>query len=408
MRNLLNYRITEYIAVYGSFFVRAFSFIIIAPILSRRLGVDAWSKLVNAQVFAIWMVLVLDFGITNFSSRYFGSKRSTEEISKYLNGILTLKVMASFALIPVVAAYIAITDDSGSEKIIWLAYVWAVVQNFVPIWYYQANQRLIYLSICDIIFRICGMIIVIKFTNVDNFQIYFFAILSVFTLPVILLNRGWVAKKIKLSMSEAIGILKESKNLYSFSLVTSIYNSANLVLVSFSVPIGQSIYYANADRIIRAAVGVIAPLNQIALPVSARKFAVGRSEGLKNFKRIFMAYGAAGIFSGIIIYLAAPLIIRIMYGDEFYESLHYLRVLSLLFTLTCFNTALVYHFFIPQGMDSNVNRIYTKVSILALFLLLVIPIFYKIQSVPFIIVFVESIALILLLIDFFHQRNSYE
>ncbi|CAM2898859.1 oligosaccharide flippase family protein [Deinococcus radiodurans] len=364
--------------VYGAFFLRAFSFILLLPLFTRVIEPATWGGVLAAQALAMWLIVLIDFGFTLSLSRKVAINRENlTQVRVDVGNVYSAKLML---LIP--AAFICwLTTQFGLLErfpaLAWWALAWAAAQSFSPLWYYQAVEKMYYFSTIEIMGRLFYIILSIWLikSTADAYMVLFLQVVALLIVHTITLVRLW--REISgfiLSFLGGWNALREGIILSGFTVLTSIYTAASTFLFSIFAPAGLVPQYGNADRLVRSGLSLLGPLNQILLPKSARAFAESPSKGFSLAKHLLYLYSLIGILGLFLGWLFAPLAVKLLFGSQYGQSLIYIRHLLVLFPLTAINTVIVYHILIPSGKERLVTRIYALISILALILIgLLVP-----------------------------------
>ena len=144
-------RSKTFIVVYLSFFLRAFSFIFLLPILTRIIEPAVWGGVLAAQSLGTWLALLLDFGFSISLTRKLAVDReNTEAIRQYVGDAYSAKL-----ILFLVAAFLCVVIShfgalSYFPALAWWSLAWALAQGISPLWYYQAVENMYYLSLIHI------------------------------------------------------------------------------------------------------------------------------------------------------------------------------------------------------------------------------------------------------------------
>lgn len=359
--------------VYTAFLLRAFSFLLLAPLFTRVIRPETWGAVLAAQALATWLILLLEFGFSLSLAQHLAIERhDPEQVRRRVGGIMSAKLMLTVLVLALtwVASGIGVLRDHPA--LAWWAGGWAVAQGLSPVWYFQAVEQMRWFSVVDIFGRLAYLVLAALLVR-ETEQAYLVlallaitsALTSILTFRTMLQRTGGVP----LSLAGGRAALREGLTLSGFTLVTSIYSTASVFLFALLAPGGLVAVYGNADRLVRAGISVMAPLNQLLLPRSARAFASSSAEGWRLARRYLVLYGVFGLVALALGWWLAPWIVGLMYGRAYEGSVHYFRWLLCLVPLTALNTVLAYHVLLPTGRATRMTAIYMAVSLLSLGLL---------------------------------------
>ncbi len=351
-----------------------------------------------AQTLGVWLTIVFEFG---FSLSF--SRKITNALNDYreINTLVSQIISAKFLLMPIagIFTYIASTAKifDGQREIAWLAFAWAMAQGFTPIWYFQAREILGKFSVLDSFIRIIYIIFIfyiINFTHTVHIvliaMIFCSLIVAFFSIMWMLSETG----RISLSIRDGLIALRQGFPLAIFTLTTSLYTNASLIVLGFFVNPSSLVIYGNADRSIRAGLSLIGPINQIFLPKSSRAFGESYELGRKFTRKMIILYFFVSALMVCAGFILGRQIILLIFGERYLDSLKYFYVLLFLIPLTALNTVIVYHFLIPSNEDGVVNKIYISVSIISIALMVVLIPYIGLKGMLYAVTIPELLALI--------------
>ena len=354
--------------IYLAFLLRGFSFILLAPIYTRALTPATWGGVLAAQSLFLWLTLFIEYGFSLSFTRKVASADSVAERSKLFNSVFSARVILAIPSIFVVLLFSKFGILQNYQELAWFALMMAILQSISPSWYYQAIEKMHVFSVLDSISRVVYIIfslLLIK-SNSDAYKIFLYQSLgSVFTffVSMYILSRSGIT--LKLSMKDGFLAIKEGFNLAIYTMITGIYTSLSiLILGAFTNPHVVAIY-GSGDRLIRAGLSIMGPVNQIILPRSAQAFKEGFSKGVAEFNKILIGYGLGSLIVLIIVFLSAEKAIEILFGSKYIESVGVVHILSILFPIVALNTVLTYHFLVPNNLDFKIVKLYTFASLVS-------------------------------------------
>ena len=152
--------------------------------------------------------------------------------------------------------------------------------------------------------------------------------------------------------------------MFLFRSAHTIYTLGNaFILGLFASPKAVG-YYAGAEKISTAAVGLLAPLTTVLYPRAAAlvKTSLPRAAKVTRFTLYIM--GAGSFILGLFLWIGAPLIVKIILGHNFGESESVLRVLSVRAPLIAWTNILGFQWLLVLGLE----RQFQKITVLALIL----------------------------------------
>lgn len=361
--------------IYLAFVLRGFSFILLAPVYTRALDPSTWGGVLAAQSLFLWLTLLLEYGFSLSFTRKVAATDKISERSRLFSSVLSAKillVMPSMAMVFLLSRFGILQDY---KDFAWLALLMAILQTFSPLWYYQATEKMHVFSIIDSIFRfayIIGCLVFIR-TDSDAAKIFIFQSIgfgaTLFASMHLLWKNGM---KFRFSYNEGIAAIKEGFSLASYTLITGIYTSLSVLILGAFASSHTVAIYGSSDRIVRAGLSVMGPVNQLILPRSARAFRLGFPEGVREFKKILIGYGLGSLIAMLLTFALAAEAVKLLFGPSYASAVELIHMLSILFPIIAINTVLTYHFLVPNNLDVKIVQLYTLASFTSLISMLIL------------------------------------
>ncbi|BBN96265.1 O-antigen transporter RfbX [Deinococcus grandis] len=358
--------------IYLSFFLRGFSFLIIAPYATKLIPPDYWGAVLSAQALGLWVTLILDYGFNVTATRNLVSLLSNKlSISSAISGIYTAKLVLLIPSIIVVVLGVYFSSLKNYTVLSLFIVFWAAAQSFGPVWYFQAIDRLHIYALTDIFSRLLYILLIFIFLRSPE-DYYLIIVLQFLTILIstivqcVIMSLDIGPEIFKVSLVDGINALRSGWSISIFTIITSIYTAAGIFILGIFVPSHQVAVYGNADRLARAGLSMFGPINQIIVPRIYSLMHQGFREGVKYIYRVSAFYFPVAVLIFFLIILLAKPAITILFGDSYIESVNILRLLGLLFPIIALNTILSSFILIPLGKDNYVTVVYSIASALSL------------------------------------------
>lgn len=152
--------------------------------------------------------------------------------------------------------------------------------------------------------------------------------------------------------------------MFLFRSAHNIYVLGNaFILGLFASP--QAVgYYAGAEKINSAAVGLLSPLTTALYPRAAGLIKASLRKAARLTTLSLYAMGAVSLALGLIMWFGSTLIVRILLGHNFLESAGVLRILSLRSPMVAWTNVLGFQWLLALGLEKS----FQKVTVTALLL----------------------------------------
>lgn len=349
-------------------------------IVARYLLVDDYGKFTFIFAYVTIFSFVADFGISTWIIREIAKNR--EIASSYISKLTTLKLLlAILTLIIVVLSAFLITKDMRMVGLIFLAGLQMVINSFSDFIRscFRAYEKMQFETISRIVqgvllFLSVGAAILLKMPIFYLILGYSISSLVSLIFNFILFHYNFVAIKLKLDKA----FIKKTMVVvwpFAFSiLLTQIYYQVDTVQVNLITNDYQTGIYSAAYAIIFALLSITMVAYNSSFPTFSRIYIQSKE---KFYNSIHRASFFTIIFSFLIclaFFLASPLIINLIYGQDYLGSVAILRVLTISIFFLLVNTLYSQAILIMNHQREYFNTVF--IGVLLNFLLNFLTIYY--------------------------------
>jgi PST family polysaccharide transporter len=166
--------------------------------------------------------------------------------------------------------------------------------------------------------------------------------------------------QLHLSVPSWRGVLREISDSTPFFFTTaaiSLYTSGNafvLGLLTNAVAVG---YYSAAEKIVTACAGLLGPLSQAVYPRFSRLARESRAQTLLWARRMLALTGGGSLILSVLLFVGAPLIVKIVLGPKYTPSAAVIAIMSPLPVLIAISNVLGVQLLFPFGHEKRVLAI---------------------------------------------------
>lgn len=330
------------------------------PYLARVLGADGWGLVLFAQSFGTWLALVVEYGFSLSATRAVARARDDPAlVASIVADVLSAKLVLSVVVLlgMAVAAAAVPTFRRHPEYLLW-AGLFAVVQGLSPLWYFQAVERMRFAAAAEVGARAFAALGVFVWVNdpADGWRVL--ALQTAAAVVWVLGTTGLMLREVgpaRLGGRAAARALRTGAPLFLFRGASGVYTTSNSFLLGLSAAPQVVAFFGGADRLIRAAISLLSPLSQALYPRASFLAATDRRSGDRLVRVTLFAMTGLGLAAAGVISLLAPLLVRILLGEEYMPAVPVLRGLSLLLPLIAAGTVLGLQWALPRGMERLFN-----------------------------------------------------
>ena len=234
---------------------------------------------------------------------------------------------------------------------------------FFPQWFFQAIERMKFISILNVLAKLIFTFAVFIFINDKDdyilqplFTSLGFIVSGIISLFII---KKWGYKICKPNIKRCIETIKNSTDVFINNLMPNLYNSLSVVLLGvFGGTVANGIFDA-ANRIELIIQSFFNIISRCSFPLLAR-----RSDKFKTYEKFNIILS---VIVTILLFFGAPYIINLLYTDEFLESINILRILSLSILFATLINTYGTNYMIIHGFEKELRNITAISSVIGLF-----------------------------------------
>jgi polysaccharide transporter, PST family len=340
--------------------------LITIPYLARVLGASGWGVVAFAQSFAFYPALLGEYGFMFSGTREVARNREDKsalgEVFAAVLGAKILLVLASLALALLLRRWVPILKNDA--WLFWAAIFLALAQALSMMWFFQGIERMRLVAVLDVTTKAIGVLAILVFVRSpkDGWlalamqgAAYFLSLLVGMILAYRIIPFHWPC------WGAALKALRMGWTMFLFRSSVTLYTTGNAFLLGLFVRPEIVGYYAGAEKIAKALIGLLYPISQALYPriIYLIQHSRRRAAQLANVSVAVMGIGSVAVAAATCVF--APWLVRFILGPEFRPAIPILRILCLLIPLIALSIVFGIQWMLPLGLD----RVYNKVILLA-------------------------------------------
>lgn len=326
--------------------------IITIPYLSRIIGVENFGKIAFASAVVVWFQTVAEWGFNFTATRDVSKYRDDKDkVSEIFSNVLWARIflmLLSFAFLLIALALIPKFRENSA--IIFITFLIVPGNILFPDWFFQAFERMRYTTLLNLLSKLLFTIAIFIFIKEKSDYILQPLITSLGYLVSGLISMyfiigRWGVKLHKPQLKPIIKTIKESTSMFLNNFVPNLYNSFSIMLLGFY---GCSVSNGLLDagtKFIDTTQQFINVIGRVFFPFLARK--------LDQHNKYVKINVYLSLIISLLLFLFAPMIIKIFYTSEFYQSINILRFLSITVFFMSIRNAYGTHYMALKGYDKE-------------------------------------------------------
>lgn len=379
--------------------------LITLPYLVRVLGPEKYGLVAFAQAFIAYFGILTDYGFNLSATREISVQRENKEkISAIFSSVMLIKfvfLILSFILMSVLV--FSIHKFRNEWLLYFLTFGTVLGQVLFPIWFFQGIERMKYITWLNIIAKTIFTVLVFVIIRQKTDYIYVPFLGALGTIISGILALGIIRKHFKVnfhlpSKNEVIHQLREGWYIFISTVAISLYSISNTFILGLFASNTIVGYYSGAEKIINAVQGLLSPVSQTIYPHISKIASESKERALKFLQKITILIGSSSFVLSLLIFLLAEVVVKILLGGQYLESIKVLRILSFLpFIVGLSNifgiqTMLTFDY---KKAFSNILIIASLINITLAFIL--VPFFFHI-GIAFAVVISETFVTIVMFV----------
>ncbi|MCS6869294.1 oligosaccharide flippase family protein, partial [Thermus sp.] len=325
------------------------------------------------QSLAMYLQIVTDYGFSLAGVREVARHRPDRgRLAQIFASVLGAKALLLLpASLLALLAYLLLPALRGQVEVAFSALFWAAAWGLSPVWFFQGLERMAEVAFLEVLTRglaTLGVFLLVQ----EPGQAYLPLLLNgLGALVATALGTLWAVRGFGLPRPGLRGIwahLRLGGSMFFFRSVVTLYTAANPILLSLFVPPAQVGLYAGAERLTKAILALVEPLNRAFLPRLAHLVRQDRGRGGALATRLFWSMGGIALLGALGCYLLAPLGTALLLGPGYEGAVPLMRILALLLPLVALSNLLGLQWMLALGLDRPFNAIILGAGVLNLLL----------------------------------------
>ena len=345
----------------------AFPFITM-PYLARVIGVEGFGKIAFASALMLWFITIADWGFNYTATRDVAKNRDNKEkISEIFSNVFWARILLMFlSFILLSFCILLVPKFRENMAVIFLSFLMIPGHIMFPDWFFQAMERMKYITILNVLSKTLFTIAVFLFIKEKSdyilqplFTSLGFMLSGVIAMYYIL--GKWKIKLKLVSVKDVCETIKSSTDVFINNIVPNFYNSFSTILLGF---VGGDVANGIMDsgrKFVTLIIQLMKIFSRVCFPFLSR-----RIDKHKTYAKIVLPI--ALIFS-LLLFAFAPLLMRVFFTPEFYKGgTLVMKIMSVYVFAIVVNDVYGINYMIANGFDKQIRKITIGASILGFFL----------------------------------------
>ncbi|NRD69953.1 flippase [Psychrobacter okhotskensis] len=330
--------------------------LITIPYLARVIGVEGFGKIAFAAAVVVWFQTITDWGFNYTATRDVAQNRDNpNRVSEIFSNVLWSKILLMFcSFFLLMGLIITIPYLRENQAILLITFLMVPGNIFFPDWFFQAMERMKYITIFNLISKILFTLLVFIFIKEKSdfiLQPLFISLGSVvsgiFAMYIIIVK--WKVKLIRPNRSSVFNTIKNSTDVFINNIVPNFYYGFSTILLSFWGGNASVGLLDAGRRFLSISEKFLQIVSRVFFPFLSR-----RSDKHNTYVKI--NFSIAALFF-LVLFLAAPILIKLFYTPEFYPAVIALQISSFSILFLSLRNIYGINYLIVRGYEKEARNI---------------------------------------------------
>jgi O-antigen/teichoic acid export membrane protein len=365
--------------VYLAYSLRYVYLILLIPFYARVLGAEGYGVLLAALSLMQTIWLFVNWGFSTAGTREIAIAKP-HEYADIFNIHFSARLVISFAalIIGLIAVYFS---NVLSQHL--LAGVFAVLLGIISAfnlgWYFGGTGRPRDAVKLEVLGFALNLALILSLVQKEEDS--WLAILSIFLSGsfALAVAHWWVRheiKPVKLKVKEGIALIHASKSIFIFSSVGIVLGASSTYLLSTLSSNTEVGFYGSAERLVSAGLSLMGPVGAVFIPKVMRLLNENVPLAYAYIRKILFFLMAIAITGLLVSELAAELIVKIIFGDQFAGSVDILRCMAIMFPFSAASLILGSYILVPLHQDKLLAKITLWGAVISIVLAIPLTLYY--------------------------------
>lgn len=364
--------------------------LITVPYVSRVIGVEGYGKIAFAGAVVMWFQTMARWGFDYSAMRDVAQNRDDErKVSEVFSNVLWAR---SFLMI---LSYIALSifvflipTFREAADVIFITSLMLLGDVAYPSWFFLATERMKFTTFINVSARLLFTILIFVFMKKPEdyiLQPLFNSIGSIVSgvVAMYIIVWRWKVKIIWVPFSSIWKTIKDCFSIFINSFAPNLYNSLTTIVLGFVGGNNSNGLYDAGRRFVSMTYPLFSMISVAFFPYLNR-----RTDNHAKYAKMSLSLAFLG---SLLIFIAAPLLIRIFYGEAFVDAILVTRISAFALFFMVMNNVYGVNYLLIIRKDKLVRNITLSISVLGA--LIAYPIIYSFDYIGAVLVYMIATVL---------------
>lgn len=350
--------------------------LVLLPYLVRVLGAEKYGSIIFMQSVVQYFIICTDYGFNMIIPRKIAITSAKNEQAYIFSSTIICKSILCIVCISIFLLLYNLTNLLSVIDIkLFFAVFFNVIGNVIfPIWFFQGIEKMVYITVFNIIARCITVAIIFSYVNTPKDYILAAGLQSMGSVISGTLALMYLAVKYKyLFIWPGIESIKnnfvEGWSIFISTVAINAYTATNVVILRFFTNDMIVGYYGAANKIIESIKGLLNPVSLAVFPYVSKKVQEDKCNGIKFLNKLLKGYVAFGILMFVVLFFFAEYIVLLLLGNHYLESIVLLQIMALVPLFVAISNVFGTHTLLAFGYTNMYSKILILSAIISILLI---------------------------------------
>lgn len=370
--------------------------LITIPYLVRVLGPEKFGAVAFGQSLVMYLVLLVEYGFNWSATRTVAVQQGNlSRVGRTASAVLSAKLLlCGLSLLLLTGLILCVPRLREMSVLLYILFGVVLGHALFPQWLFQGLERMVEISAINMGMRVLATVGVFAAIHTPEDYLIYAGLLGFQWIGAGVFGLAWANRRLSVplnlpSREEVIRAFQDGWTIFLSTAAISLYTTGNsfiLGVLTNNISVG---YYAAAEKIAKAALGLVSPISQGFYPRVANKASLSKTEGLRWARMALFSMGGLGLAISVGLFVGAPWIVDLLLGTQYEPSVIPLRILSFLPFLIAISNVLGVQTMLPFHLDKPFTTILIVAGIINFSLALLLAPIWQASGMAVAVAFTE-------------------
>jgi PST family polysaccharide transporter len=344
---------------------------LVLPYLTRVLSTEHFGLISLATSFNLYFMTLVDYGFNLTATRRIAINRDNpEKISQIYSSVFAARaLLALVGLIIMLTVVLCTAKLRPNLPIFCISYLAVIGDLLFPMWLFQGLQKMENLVWRDLSAKLVSLALVFAFVRKDGDYLWaagfqagamlLAGIVGLITVPLLT-----PARFVTPTPKEIFEALREGWPVFLSTASMSMAFSTNVLILGLRSGEKDVAYFTASFRLVWAARSLVQPIVTALYPHISHMAVTSRQNAVAFLRKYSLVLAAPFFAGSLILFVAAPLIIHIVYSAKYEPAILLLRIMAFSPLLLVFQHLYSTFYMLAFGYQKEWSRMILQATVL--------------------------------------------